>query len=70
MFELKFAITEQKSILTGSRCPCFGIWTHCHTVFTLPALAEESDPRQPFSGWIVSQQSLSEVTIILASYTR
>ena len=42
MFELKFAMHRAEvSVLTGSRCPCFGIWT---PVLTLPALAEESDP--------------------------
>ena len=25
------------------------------SVFTLPALAEESDPSQPFSGWILAK---------------
>ena len=41
-------------VLTSSRSPCFGIWTILTLVFTLPALAEESDPSQPFSGWILA----------------
>ena len=36
-------------VLKSSRSPCFGIWTILTPVFTL---AEESDPSQPFSGWI------------------
>ena len=43
------------SVLTSSRSPCFGIWTILTPVFTLPALAKESDPSQPFSGWILRQ---------------
>ena len=39
-------------VLTGSRSPCFGIWTILTPVFTL---AEESDPSQPFSGMILRQ---------------
>ena len=39
-------------VLTSSRSSCFGIWTILTPVFTLPALAKESDPSQPFSGWI------------------
>ena len=51
MFELKFAITEQKSV--SSRALGISI--------TLPALAEESDPSissQPFSGWILAKPVL------------
>ena len=61
MFELKFAITEQKSVSSQA----LGI------SITLPALAEESDPSissQPFPGWILNQCSLSEDHNI--SYTR
>ena len=39
-------------VFTSSRSPCFGIWTILTPVFTL---AEESDPSQPFSGWILRQ---------------
>ena len=42
-------------VLTSSRSPCFSIWTILTPVFTLPALAEESDPSQPFSGWIATK---------------
>ena len=56
---MQFAITEQKiqvGVLTSSRSPCFGIWTILTPVFTL---AEESDPSQPFSGWILANPCLN-----------
>ena len=51
---MQFAITEKKSVSSQVvyRSPCFGIWTILTPVFTL---AEESDPSQPFSGWILRQ---------------
>ena len=65
MFELKFAITEQKSVSSQA----LGI------SITLPALAEESDPSissQPFSGWILAKPVLRPClkTIKIISYTR
>ena len=55
-------------VLTSSRSPCFGIWTILTPVFTLPAFAEESDPSQPFSGWIATNRQYDPClkTIILA----
>ena len=49
---MQFAITEQKSVssqVVGALALVYGQY-----VFTLPALAEESDPSQPISGWIAS----------------
>ena len=66
MFE---AIPEEKSVSSqavGALAVEYWLWY----LATLPALAEESDPSissQPFSGWILSQRSLSEDHI---SYAR
>ena len=60
MFELKFAITEQKSVSSqavGALALALVYMVTLTPVFTLPALAEESDPSissQPFSGWILA----------------
>ena len=47
-------------VLTGSRSPCFGIWTILTPVFTL---AKESDPSQPFSGWILAKAVIPVYTL-------
>ena len=53
---MQFAITEQKSV--SSQVVGALLWYMDNIdsgIFTLPALAKESDPSQPFSGWILRQ---------------